>query len=78
MFPSAWKEAEIIPLLKDGDHEVASNNRPLSHLAVASKVCEKVVLNQFNTYLQRKRLSDPTPKRQSQTALHRDTKHLDE
>ena len=34
-----------------GDHEEAANNRPLSLLAVASKVCEKIILNQFNTYL---------------------------
>ena len=38
-------------LLKDGDHEEAVNNRPLSLLAVASKVCEKIILNQFNAHL---------------------------
>ena len=38
---------EVIPLLKEGDHEVASDNRPLSLLAVTSKVCEKIVLDQF-------------------------------
>ncbi|CAB4026746.1 Hypothetical predicted protein [Paramuricea clavata] len=52
-YPKAWKKAEVIPLLKDGDHEQASNNRPLSLLPVASKVCEKIVLSQFNTYLTR-------------------------
>ena len=50
-YPDAWKFAEVIPLLKEGDHEVASNNRPLSLLAVASKICDKVVLNQFSAYL---------------------------
>ena len=50
-FPAKWKEAEVIPILKDGDHEEAANNRPLSLLAVASKVCEKIILNQFNTCL---------------------------
>ena len=50
-FPAKWIEAEVIPILKDGDHEEAANNRPLSLLAVASKVCEKIILNQFNTYL---------------------------
>jgi hypothetical protein len=52
-YPSTWKKAEVIPLLKDGDHEQASNNRPLSLLPVASKICEKVVLIQFNSYLLR-------------------------
>ena len=50
-FPDAWKSAEVIPLLKEGDHELASNNRPLSLLVVASKICERVVLNQLSTYL---------------------------
>jgi len=50
-FLAKWKEAEVIPVLKDGDHEEAANNRPLSLLAVASKVCEEIILNQFNAYL---------------------------
>ena len=50
-FPAKWKQAEVIPILKDSDHEEAANNRSLSLLAVASKVCEKIILNQFNTYL---------------------------
>ena len=50
-FPDIWKDAEVIPLHKKGDHEVASNNRPLSLLVVASKICERIVLNQFSSYL---------------------------
>ena len=50
-FPAKWKQAEVITILKDGDHEEAANNRSLSLLAVASRVCEKIILNQFNTYL---------------------------
>ena len=50
-FPDAWKSAELIPLLKEGDHQLASQNRPLSLLVVASKICERVVLNQLSTYL---------------------------
>ena len=34
-FPAKWKQAEVIPILKDCDHEEAANNRPLSLLAVA-------------------------------------------
>ncbi|CAB4031940.1 Hypothetical predicted protein [Paramuricea clavata] len=37
-FPDLWKISEVIPLLKEGDHEIASNNRPLSLLEVVSKV----------------------------------------
>ena len=50
-FPAKWKQAEVIPIPKDGDHEEAANNRSLSLLAVASRVCGKIILNQFNTYL---------------------------
>ena len=35
--PTARKEAEVIPIVKDGDHEVAPNNRPISLLAIAQK-----------------------------------------
>ncbi|CAB4017860.1 Hypothetical predicted protein [Paramuricea clavata] len=57
-FPDDMKLAEVIPFLKDGDHEIASNNRPLSLLNTVSKICERAVLNQLNSYLTRnKRLS---------------------
>ena len=46
-FPTAWKEAEVTPLVKEGDHEIASDNRPISLLTVASKVCERIVLEQL-------------------------------
>ena len=38
-FPSTWKKAEVLPVLKKGDHEEAENNRPISLLPVLSKVC---------------------------------------
>ena len=40
-----------MPHLKDGDHEIPSNNRPISLLPVLSKVTEKIALNQFTDYL---------------------------
>ena len=39
-FPDDMKLAEVFPLLKDGDHEIASNNHPLSLLNTVSKICE--------------------------------------
>ena len=51
VFPSAWKKSEVVPLLKEGDHEIANNNRPVSLLPVASKVCERVALNKLATYM---------------------------
>ena len=52
-FPTTWKTAEVIPILKDGDHKEAANNRPLPLLPVVSKVCERIVLEQFVVYLLR-------------------------
>ena len=40
VFLSAWKESVVIPILKEGDHEVANNNRPVSLLSALSKICE--------------------------------------
>ena len=51
VFPVAWKTAEVVPLPKDGDHEMANNNRPVSLLPATSKVCERIALNQLSSYM---------------------------
>lgn len=51
VFPNIWKTAEVIPILKQGNHEEANNNRPISLLPALSKVCERVAHNQFTSYL---------------------------
>ena len=51
IFPRAWKQGEVVPHLKDGDHELPNNNRPISLLLVLSKVVERIALCQFNNYL---------------------------
>ena len=50
-FPRACKKSVIVPHLKDGDHEVPNNNRPISLLPVLSKRAEKIALIQFNDFL---------------------------
>lgn len=45
-YPGDWRIAEVCPILKEGDFEQPSNNRPISLLPILSKVCEKVVLYQ--------------------------------
>ena len=51
VFPTAWKKAAVIPLVKEGDHEIPNNNRPVSLLVAVSKICEHVVLNQLTQYM---------------------------
>ena len=38
IFPSAWKISEVVPLVKEGDHAVSSNNRHVSLFPAMSKV----------------------------------------
>lgn len=51
-FPTQWKTAEVIPVLKEGDHEKPNNYRPISLLPALSKVCERIALNQLMPYLE--------------------------
>ena len=44
------------PLHKEGDPEIASNNRPISLLSCLSKICDKVALNQYTEHLTNHRL----------------------
>jgi hypothetical protein len=50
-FPKDWKQAKVVAHPKEGDHEVAYNNRPISLLPVMSKVLEKLANDQFVDYL---------------------------
>ena len=59
VFPASWKISEVVPLPKDGDLELANNNRPVSLLPAMSKICERAALNQFMAYMKsRKRLTE--------------------
>ena len=43
--PEAWKEGIVVPILKKGDAKEMKNYRPVSCLTAASKVLEKVGVN---------------------------------
>ena len=59
VYPHAWKVAEIIPILKEDDRELAPNNRSMSLLPIFSKICEKVVLRQYSEYLHKHNILSP-------------------
>lgn len=44
----------MVPLLKEGDHEIPNNNRPVSLLPAMSKICECAALNQLTEYTTRR------------------------
>ena len=50
-FPKDWKLAQVVAHPKDGDHELASNNRPISLLPALSKVLERIAHEQFVCFL---------------------------
>ena len=43
VFPSTWKRANVIPVFKKGSKKLPDNYRPVSLLAICSKILEKVV-----------------------------------
>ena len=46
-FPASWKIANICPIYKKGDKQMAENYRPIALLSTLSKVLERVVYNQL-------------------------------
>ncbi len=51
VFPSQWKQANVVPVFKKGDKSLVSNHRPISLLPVISKVFERVVFRHLFAYL---------------------------
>ena len=58
-FPSIWKLAKVVPLLKKGDPLTAKNYRPVALLPIFSKILEKAVFLQLVEYLDTKSLLSP-------------------
>ena len=49
-FPTPWKSAHVVPIHKKGDKMSTTNYRPVSLLAVSSKVLESVAQGQISTF----------------------------
>jgi hypothetical protein len=58
-FPSAWKEANVIPLPKKAAPASPSDFRPISVLPLLSKVAEKLVFQQLNSFIVAHSLYNP-------------------
>ena len=52
VFPSAWKDALVIPIPKTGNLSQVKNYRPISLLPLPGKLLEKLVHNQISTFLE--------------------------
>ena len=52
-YPSKWKIAKVIALYKKGDKKTLKNFRPVSILAVAGMILEKVVALQIEEFFEK-------------------------
>ena len=59
VYPSQWKWAKIIPVLKSGCRNETTNYRPISILSVVSKVIERYVYDCLYKYLCKYKLLSP-------------------
>ena len=46
-----WRTAYVTHLFKKGQHNYASNYRPISFASIVSKIIERIVCNRLVTYL---------------------------
>ena len=50
-FPTAWKEALVVPMYKKGNRSQLTKNRPIALLSAVGKVCEQLVQVQLQKLL---------------------------
>ena len=60
IFPALWKFSKVIPLHKKNEVTQPSNYRPVSLLAITSKILERAIFQQFIEYLEGNNLLHPS------------------
>ena len=51
VFPSIWKQANVVPIFKKGNKHISSNYRPISLLSCVGKLFERVVFKYTYNFL---------------------------
>ena len=50
-YPQSWKLTNLIPIFKQGDHQLKINYRPISLLPSLSKIAERIVFTRLYRFL---------------------------
>jgi hypothetical protein len=50
VFPSVWKQANVVPIHKKNDKQRKENYRPISLLSCVGKIMERIVYNELYEY----------------------------
>ena len=50
-YPDQWKLANVTPIFKKGDKQLIKNYRPISFLTICSKIFEKIIFKNLDSYL---------------------------
>ena len=56
IFANDWKKANIAPIHKKNNKQIASNYRPVSLLQICSKMFEMLIINELFTFFEKKNL----------------------
>jgi hypothetical protein len=59
VLPEDWLDAIVVPLYKKGSKSRSENYRPISLTSVVSKIMEKVIRNEMQTFLELNSLLSP-------------------
>ena len=56
IFPQRLKVAKVIPIYKNGAHNLITNYRPISTLNIFAKIYEKVIYARLENYMAKKQI----------------------
>ena len=56
VFPDSWKKSNIVPIHKKNDKQLINNYRPVSLLAICSKILERIIFNSIFQFIEENKL----------------------
>ena len=59
VFPTVWKQANVVPIHKKNNKEIVNNYRPISLLPIFGKIFEKIIFDSLYSYLIENKMITP-------------------